>query len=96
MDAREAIIDSIRICKDRNILVNYLAKREGEVMDILKTSFSYEDAIDDEKKRADEAEKERDETRGVGHAATETLKAGKPISLEEIVQSVGVDPSVLK
>ena len=39
---REAILETIHICKDRNILKEYLENKEQEVMDIMTTLFSDE------------------------------------------------------
>lgn len=40
----EAIREAIRICKDRDILREYLSKREKEVISIMTTLFSQEEA----------------------------------------------------
>ncbi len=36
---REAIINTINICKDRDILKEYLSSREKEVVDMMMTLF---------------------------------------------------------
>ncbi len=43
---KEAIIETIKICKDKNILREYLSKREREVHDIMFTLFDEERIID--------------------------------------------------
>ena len=40
---KEAILETIRICKDRNILKEYLESREQEVVDIMMTLFDDEE-----------------------------------------------------
>ena len=50
---REAVLETIRICKDRKILKEYLESREKEVVDIMMTLFDQEYAVErygDEKK----------------------------------------------
>ena len=36
---REAVIETIRICKDRDVLRTYLQERENEVIDIMMALF---------------------------------------------------------
>jgi len=40
--SREAIMETIRICKDRDVLKEYLVSREKEVVDMLMTLFTEE------------------------------------------------------
>lgn len=50
---RKAVLETIRICKDRNVLKEYLENREKEVVDIMMTLFDQEYAVErygDEKK----------------------------------------------
>lgn len=44
---REAITEAIRICKDRNILKEYLTSREKEVVDIMITLFDQQEVLED-------------------------------------------------
>ncbi len=44
---REAIVEAIRICKDRNILKDYLTSREKEVVDIMITLFDQQEVLED-------------------------------------------------
>ncbi len=39
---REAVLETIRICKDQNVLGEYLSGREMEVVDIMMTLFNDE------------------------------------------------------
>ena len=43
---REAVLETIRICKDRKILKEYLEGREKEVVDIMMTLFDQEYAVE--------------------------------------------------
>jgi DNA-binding transcriptional regulator YiaG len=55
---RKAVLETIRICKDRDILREYLKSRESEVMNIMMTVFDQEHAfkmyVEDEKREAAE------------------------------------------
>ena len=39
---REAVMETIRICKDRNVLAEFFSEREKEVVDIMMTLFNEE------------------------------------------------------
>ena len=43
---KEAVLETIRICKDRKILKEYLESREKEVVDIMMTLFDQEYAVE--------------------------------------------------
>ncbi len=43
---RKAVTETIRICKDRNILKEYLEKREQEVVDIMMTLFDEDEILE--------------------------------------------------
>lgn len=56
---REAVLETIRICKDRNVLSEYLSGREKEVIDIMMGLFDQEKAVEqfgNEKKEEGRAE----------------------------------------
>ena len=42
---KEAVIEAMRICRDRNVLRDYLKEREKEVVDIMTTIFTQEYAV---------------------------------------------------
>ena len=42
---KETILETIRICKDRNILKEYLENREQEVVDMMMTLFDDEQIL---------------------------------------------------
>lgn len=44
--SREAILETIRICKDRNVLKEYLESREKEVVDIMMALYNEEEVIE--------------------------------------------------
>lgn len=60
---REAVINTINICKDRNVLKEYLASREKRVVDMMMTLSDDEQVMrayveSDRKEAAEEAAKE--------------------------------------
>jgi hypothetical protein len=42
---REAVMETLRICRDRNVLKDYLKKREKEVFNIMIELFNQEHAV---------------------------------------------------
>lgn len=44
--SREAILETIRICKDRNVLKEYLESREKEVVDIMMALYDEKEVIE--------------------------------------------------
>ena len=80
---RKTITETIRICKDRNVLREYLSSREKEVVDIMMTLFDEERIMqtyvaNKEKEAAKEAAKKT-----AVEGAENMLKTGK-LSVEEI------------
>lgn len=78
---RKAISETIRICKDKNVLREYLEEREKEVVSIMLAMYDEKEILMDyiESERYD-AKKQADK-----QAAAKMLQAGK-LSVEEIVQ----------
>lgn len=82
-NTREAVTETIRICKDRNVLKEYLESREQEVVDIMMTLFDDEQILkaytkDVEDSTARETARE---------TAKRLIKKGK-MTLEEIADCV--------
>ncbi len=73
--SREAVTETIRICKDRDVLREFLAGREKEVISIMMALF------DEEKIMRTHIASEKKET--ARKAAEKMLKAGK-ITVDEI------------
>lgn len=86
---RKAIMETIRICKDRNVLREYLESREKEVVDIMMTLFDEERIMqiyvaNKEKEAAEKATKEATQETAK-KTAERMLKAGK-LTAEEIAE----------
>lgn len=76
---QKAVTETIRLCKDRNILSEYLAKREKEVVTIMMSLFDEEQIMKSFiKSERHDAERE---------TAERLIKKGK-MSLEDIADCV--------
>ncbi len=75
--SREAVTETIRICKDRDVLREFLADREKEVISIMMSLF------DDERIMRTHIASEKKET--ARKAAEKMVRAGK-ISVDEITE----------
>ena len=75
--SREAVTETIRICKDRDVLREFLAGREKEVISIMMALF------DEEKIMRTHVAREKKET--ARKAAVKMLKAGK-ITVDEVAE----------
>jgi hypothetical protein len=80
---RQAVMETIRICKDKNVLKEYLESREKEVVSIMLAMYDEKEILLSyiESERYDAARENAKET------ATQMLKIGK-LSVEEIAQYV--------
>ena len=85
---REAVLETIAICKDENVLKEYLGSREQEVVSIMMSLFDDEYILktyvaSKEKEAAERAAKEAAKT-----AALKFYKKG--VSIEDIADSLDV------
>lgn len=76
---KESILETIRICKDRNVLKEYLESREQEVVDMMMTLFDDEQIL-----KAYTKDIKNDTER---NTAIRMIEMGK-LSLEEIGRCV--------
>ena len=81
---REAVLETIRICKDQNVLSEYLSGREKEVVDIMMTLFNEEYIL---KTYVESREKEASEKTKIG-TAQRLHEMG--ISLQDIAKACQV------
>ena len=91
---REAVLKTIRICKDRKILKEYLEGREKEVVDIMMTLFDQEYAVErygDERELKGKAEGEMKKAK-----ETTYRLADRKMPLEAISDIVEVSVEVVK
>lgn len=101
---REAVLNTIHICKDQNILKEYLSNREKEVIDIMMTLFDEEyilkTYIESERREAAEqaAEQAREKTKVSAQRlykkgnSVEDIAEILDVSKEDVEQWIGLIP----
>lgn len=72
----EAVRETIRICRDRNVLKKYLESRDSEVVDIMFTLFSQEE-VWDMQMRSKEKEATEKAVEAMKSTAKKLLREGK-------------------
>ena len=82
---REAVQEAVRICKERNVLKEYLSSREKEVVDMLMELYDEQEVI----RSYVESEKYEAENATKIATARRLLKMGK-LSIEEIAEGSGL------
>ena len=90
-NTQQAITETIRICKDRNVLKEYLERKEQEVVDMMMTLFDDEQILKAYTKEIEDNTARKVERETARKTARETAKLlfqnGK-ISLDEIANCV--------
>jgi hypothetical protein len=84
---RKTVLETIRICKDRNVLKEYLDKRETEVVTIMMTLFdteyTFKTYVDSEKREA----KQEGEKKGRQEGIKEGEKKGRLEGIQEGIKA---------
>jgi hypothetical protein len=82
---REAVQEAIRICKERNVLKEYLSSREKEVVDMLMELYDEQEVL------RSYVESERYEAENIIKIGTAKrfLRMGR-LSIEEIAEGTGL------
>ena len=70
---RKAILETIAICKDRNILRDYLRSREKEVVDIMMTLFDEQEIYETHWKRMEREFEEKGHNKGLTEGRSEIV-----------------------
>lgn len=98
---RQAVLETIKICKDKDLLGKYLESREMEVVDIMMTLFKQEYATErfGAEKFAEGMEKgiEKGMEKGMEaerHALADRMR-GRGMSDNEIIDLLGITPEEL-
>ena len=83
---KKAILETIRICKDRNVLREYLESREKEVVDIMMVLYDQEEAIQmyGESERYDEKIETARRLLDVGKFSLEDIAAGTGLTIDKV------------
>ncbi len=87
---REAVKEAIRICKDRDVLKEYLENREKEVVDIMITLYDQQQVL--EEYVASEKKKVADET--AMNTAMKLYKMNLPV--KDISEAVGYSMEIVR
>ena len=87
---REAVLETIRICKDQNVLSEYLSGREKEVVDIMMTLFNEEYIL---KTYVESREKEASENTKI-ETAQRLYEMG--ISVQDIAKASQVSAEIVE
>jgi len=82
-NTKQAVTETIRICKDRNVLKEYLESKEQEVVDIMMTLFDEEQILKAYAKDIEDNKEKETERK----TAERMIKKGK-MSLDEIADCV--------
>ena len=91
---RKAVLETIHICKDEDVLAEYLKDREKEVVDIMMTLFEQEYAVErygDEKRAEGRTEGELNKAKEM---AFSLFQMGVPI--EKIAEAAKLDVGLVK
>jgi DNA-binding transcriptional regulator YiaG len=93
---REAIMQTIKICKDRNILRDYLKNREKEVVSIMMTLYNQEELLEQfVAYKEKEAAKEAAETAAKKDRITAINLAELGLTCEQIAKAISVSVSIV-
>ncbi len=82
-NTKQTVIETIRICKDRNVLKEYLESKEQEVVDIMMTLFDDEQILKAYAKDIEDNKEKETERK----TAERLIKKGK-MTLEDIAECV--------
>lgn len=86
-NTKKAVTETIRVCKNRNVLKEYLESKEQEVVDIMMTLFDDEQIMKAYAKDIEERTARETEKRASRENAERLIKKGK-MSLDEIADCV--------
>ena len=91
---KKAILETIRICKDRNVLKEYLEGREKEVVGIMMVLYDQEEAMQmyGESERYDEKIETARRLIEIGKLSLEDIAAGTELSIEKVKEIAELQP----
>lgn len=83
---KKAILETIRICKDRNVLREYLESREKEVVDIMMVLYDEEEAMRTyvESERYDEKIETARRLIEIGKLSLDDIAAGTGLTIDKV------------
>lgn len=89
---RMAIREAVRICKDRNVLREYLESREQEVLDMMMELYDQEEVLRSyvESERYDAAKETAKRLLNMGKLSIEEVADGAGLTVEEVEELAGM------
>lgn len=89
---RKAVREAVRICKDRNVLREYLESREQEVLDMMMELYDQEEVLRSyvESERYDAAKETAKRLLNMGKLSIEEVAAGAGLTVEEVEELAGM------
>ncbi len=89
---RKAIKETIRICKDRNVLKEYLERKEQEVLSMLMELYDQEEVMRSyvESEKYDAAKETAKRFLKIGKLSIEEVAAGSGLTVEEVEELAGL------
>ena len=90
---QKAVLEAIRICKDRNVLAEYLSSREKEVVDIMMVLYDEEEVMRSyvESERYDEKIEIAKRFLRMNKLSYEEIAAGSELTIEEVEKLAGLE-----
>lgn len=88
------ILETIHICKDRNVLREYLESREKEVVDIMMVLYDQEEAIQmyGESEHYDEKIETARRLIEIGKLSLEDIAAGTGLTIDKVKEIASLQP----
>jgi hypothetical protein len=94
---RKTVLETIKICKNKNVLKEYLEKRESEVVTIMMTLFdteyTFKTYVDSEKREAEEKGERKGRIEGKREGIIEGERKGRLNATIEVCKDLGVSVS---
>ena len=90
---QKAVLEAIRICKDRNVLAEYLSSKEKEVVDIMMVLYDEEEVMRSyvESERYDEKIEIAKRFLRMNKLSYEEIAAGSELTIEEVEKLAGLE-----
>jgi predicted transposase YdaD len=89
---RKAVEETIRICRNRSVLVEYLQEREKEVFDIMITLFDQEYAMEQYGRSLKEEGREEGHKEGHKEGRKEGREEEKVFSIRSVMENLKITP----
>ena len=89
--SKKAIVEAIRICKDKNVLKEYLESKESEVLDIMIVLYDEEEIMRSYLESEIYEATQKAEKKGMKEGMKEGMKKGKKEGKKEGIQEANIE-----